>query len=349
MIILRVLFLVVYLNIFFCCCKLYSQTQSVKSKVFGFYQLTHLPDLNQYNLVIEDNFNGTTLDKKIWGFYRQGDTIQDCIYFQKNATVKNGQLFLTVDIMPHQLFKYGYFEISAKLPTSIGDEAAFWFFAPGMSKTYPKENPSVYGAEIDVFEYSANNFDNLFYSLHWNGYEYKNGAKVTTRQEHVPGISKGYHTYALEWTPKEYIVYVDNKERIRNNTIISRSPEIMILGFGAGGFAGKNYLGPWPDTFAIDYVKIYNRKPAVRLYGDDDGYGWISDDLLLGNYTTKQLLEKNFFNNDASAIEVPKGWQVTAFDDDNFTGNAVVIIGDKRQIGNNLNNKISSLKISLIK
>jgi beta-glucanase (GH16 family) len=322
-------------------------------------KLSNTPDFNNYTLFIEDNFNGIELDKKQWGYYRKGDTVNNCIYSPKNATVRNGKLYLKVDrlnanyfsgvdITPHQLFKYGYFEISAKLPKSIGDEAAFWFFAPGMSKTYPRANPSVNGTEIDVFEYSANNFDNLFYSLHWNGYDYKNGAQVNTSQEYISGISNGYHTYALEWTPKEYTVYVDNKERIKTNKIISRSPELLILGFGTGGFGGNNYLGPWPDTFAIDYVKFYNRKPAVRIYGDDDGYGWISDDLKPGTYSTAQLKEKGIVNNESSSMEVPKGWKVIAYDNDNFRGDSVIITADTRHINNILNNKLSSLKITLL-
>jgi beta-glucanase (GH16 family) len=324
-----------------------------------FAQSKKLPDLTAYTAFIKDDFNGDKLDTKIWGYYRKGDTVNNTVYSPQNAVVKNGKLFLIVDrtktnyfsgvdVTPLRHFKYGYFEISAKLPKSIGGEAAFWFFPLGMPPTYAASNPALDGVEIDVFEYAPINFENLFYSLHWNGYDYKNGAQVSTSQDYVRGISNGYHNFGFEWTPKEYVVYVDNVERIRTNKIISRRHSNLILGFGTGGFGGNNHLGPWPDSFAIDYIKIYNRKPEIRIYGELNSNGWVSDGLQPGTYTTMQLNEKGVVNNESSSMEVPMGWKVIGYDNDNFKGDSIVITADTRNIGNSLNNKISSLKITLL-
>lgn len=320
------------------------------------------PDLSEYSLFFQDDFNGRSLDTSIWNYRREGHTVDSTIYLRHNARIKNGNLYLITDRYqnkfsgvnistepkPQYHFKYGYFEIRAKLPQGIGNVGAFWFQAPGMSQTHAVANPSVHGAEIDVLEYSASNLDNLFHSLHWNGYDYSKGAQVSTFKNYMPGISHGYHTIALEWTPKEYIVYVDNIEKVRSDKIISRSPEFIILGCGTGGFGGTNRLGPWPDTLTVDYIKAYKRKPEVRLYELCDGYGRVSDGLQPGFYTTAQLTAKGVFNNTTNSCEVPKGWEVTAFDGDNFSGDSIVVTNDTRCFKSlKFNDKVSSLKITI--
>jgi beta-glucanase (GH16 family) len=315
------------------------------------------PGLKDYTLFMQEDFDGKILNTKRWNYYREGEKTGNHTYKPKNATVKNGNLYLTVqkladgtfsavDINSKSHFKYGYFEIKAKLPKAIGTEAAFWFFPWSMPETYAGFTPSIDGVEIDAFEYSPAIFETMIYSLHWNGYDYAKGAQVSTKQEIIPGISKGYHLFALEWTPTEYVIYIDGKERIRTNKIISRKASTLILGFGTGGFGGTNYAGPWPDTFAIDYVKVYKRKPEVRIYGDANGNGWISEGLQPGSYTTAQLKQKGIFDNEASSLEVPKGWKVTVFENDYFKGKSVMIITDTGTLEPYFNDKLSSIVIS---
>jgi beta-glucanase (GH16 family) len=315
------------------------------------------PNLNAYKLFLQENFDGTILNTKLWNYYRQGEKTGSHTYTPQNAIVKNGNLYLTVqklaggtfsavDINSKTHFKYGYFEIKAKLPKSVGVEAAFWFFPWSMPETYAGFTPSTDGVEIDAFEYSPAIFETMIYSLHWNGYDYVKGAQVSTKQEYIPGISKGYHTFAFEWTPAEYAIYIDGKERIRTDKIISRKASTLILGFGTGGFGGTKFTGPWPDTFAIDYVKIYNRKPEVRIYGDVNGNGWISEGLQPGNYTTAELKQKGIIDNEASSLEVPKGWKVTVYEKDFFKGKSVMIVTDTGVMGPYFNDKLSSIVIS---
>lgn len=317
-----------------------------------------IPDLKNYSLFIHEEFPGEKLNTKTWSYYRKGDVVNNLVYTADNAHVQNGKVYLTanklsnemfsgVDINTKAFFKYGYFEVKAKLPKAIGIEAAFWFFPWSMPETYAGFTPSIDGVEIDVFEYSPAIFETMIYSLHWNGYDYAKGAQVSSKQEYLPGISNGYHTFALEWTPEEYVVYIDGNERIRTDKIISRKASTLILGFGTGGFGGTNYAGPWPDTFAIDYVKIYKRNPEVRMYGDSNGNGWISGGLQPGNYTTAQLKQKGIIDNEASSLEVPKGWKVIAYTENNFKGDAVSFATDTGIIGNDFNDKISSIKITV--
>jgi hypothetical protein len=320
------------------------------------------PDINDYIFFKEDDFNGTMLNKNTWSYRREGAIVDSSIYLKQNANVNNGFLNLITDRYqdifsgisistqqkPAYRFKYGYYEIRAKLPQTKGNVAAFWMQSDGMALTHSKPNPSIDGAEIDILEYSPTNKDVLYHSIHWNGYDYSKGAKQTTVQSYIPGISNAYHTFGFEWTAKEYVVYIDHIEKARTNQIISHVPEYIILGCGTRGFGGNlNYSGQWPDTFSIDFIKMYKRKPEVRLYENCDGYGWVSDGLQAGNYTTSQLISKGFFDDATSSMEVPTGWKLTAFDKDNFMGDSIVIMSDTRCLEDfHFNDKISSLKIT---
>jgi beta-glucanase (GH16 family) len=317
------------------------------------------PNLNDYIFYGQDDFNGTQLDTSIWNYWAEGVVKGSTTFLRSNARVNNGNLYLLTERYqnnfssvyvategkPQYYTKYGYFEIRAKMPKGIGNIGAFWLWTPGMSTTYPIANPSIYGTEIDIFEYTATNPDNLYVSLHWNGYDVANGALESTFTDYIPGISNGYHTYALEWTPKEYIVYVDNVERVRTNQIISHVPEFIALTCETGGFGGTNYLGPWPDTLAIDYIKVFKRKPEVRLYGACDYNGWVSEGLQFGTFTTAQLIAKGVFNNEISSIEVPQGWKAVGYDADNLTGDSIIGTVDNRCL-TTFNDKISSLRIT---
>jgi beta-glucanase (GH16 family) len=317
-------------------------------------------NLNDYIFYGQDDFNGNTLDTSVWDYYAEGQQRASSVILRNNVSVNNGNLylvtkpyldrfssaFISTELTPQGYFKYGYFEIRANLPKGIGNVGSFWLLANGMGATYPIPNPSIYGTEIDVFEYSYTNPNNLYISLHWNGYDVANGALESTFTDNIPGIETGYHTYALEWTPKEYIIYVDGVERIRTNQIISHTEEFLLLSCQTEGFGGSNLIGPWPDTTKVDYIKVYKRKPEVRLYGACDYNGWVSEGLQFGNYTTAQLTAKGIFNNETSSIEVPQGWKVTAFDGDNLTGDSAVILNNIQCFSILANDKISSLRIT---
>lgn len=319
------------------------------------------PNLDDYTLCKNDDFSGVEINKSIWNFRREGHTVDSTLYIRANAKVEDGFLYLITDRhtdkfsgisistqdQPKYHFKYGYFEIRARLPQTIGNVGAFWFQSDGMAITRPEPNTSIHGAEIDVFEYSASNKDKLFHSLHWNGYDYSKGAKVTTVESYMPGISNGFHTFSLEWTPKEYIVYIDGVEKVRTAQYISHVPEYIILGCGTGGFGGAlNYNGPWPDTMIVDYIKMFNRKPEVRVYGACDGYGWVSDGLRPGIYDFEKLRRMNFFNNEASSVEIPAGWKVIVYDGEELSGESMELTKNTRCLQDvHFNDRISSLKV----
>lgn len=82
----------------------------------------------------------------------------------------------------------------------------------------------------------------------------------------------------------------------------------------------------------------------IYIY-QDSNYGGRSASLGLGNYTLSSLQAKGFYNDDLSSIKVPWGYKVTLYWDDNFSGATKVITGDTSYIGNDWNDKVSSIKV----
>ncbi|MBR1930323.1 MAG: RICIN domain-containing protein [Lachnospiraceae bacterium] len=94
-----------------------------------------------------------------------------------------------------------------------------------------------------------------------------------------------------------------------------------------------------PDNSASGDIYIYQ----------DINYGGRSASLGLGNYNLASLQAKGFLNDDLSSLKVPFGYKVTLYADDNFSGTAKVITGDTAWIGNDFNDKTSSIRVERAK
>lgn len=219
-----------------------------------------------YKLVWSDEFDGTTLDMRKWGYRclgprRDAVNVKDTVTLDGNGhliltTKKQGDIRHTAMIGTQGKFEatFGYFECRAKLQTQFGHWSAFWLQTPTMGN--PLDNPAAAGTEVDIFEYHKKlGKDVVVHNLHWDGYKKNHkhvGGKAT-----VPGLSKGWHTFGLLWTEKEYVFYVDGTETWRTNKAISNRPEYIILSLEVGTWAGDIANAKLPDSLHIDYVRVY--------------------------------------------------------------------------------------------
>jgi len=319
----------------------------------------NIPNPAEYTFAWGDEFEGNHLDSKKWFLRREGDPSFGPPNTKGNIQVANGHVTLlskappvgplsAAEISTENLFdfRYGYFEIRAQLSSGVGGECAFWMTTPKTSVVSNPFDPAISGVEIDIFENGiSKGVNKLFYSLHWGGYEPPH-AKLLTHVDSIPGIYAGFHTFALEWTPRKYSIYVDGKERITTDTIVSHVPEFILLGIGPGGFGGSAALFPNPSSFVVDYIRVYNRRPEVTLFGGTNFRSWVSNGLLAGSYNTAQLLANGGIDNALFSVEIPTGWTVTLFEEDNFTGKSTMLnAGDIKNLGA-WNGITSSLKIS---
>ena len=82
----------------------------------------------------------------------------------------------------------------------------------------------------------------------------------------------GWHTVAVEWTPLEYVWYVDGKETTRldyKQVPVTTQPQYVLLSgvfrVPSEGidikklFYGDIREAKLPDRFMVDYVRVYRR------------------------------------------------------------------------------------------
>lgn len=224
------------------------------------------PKENGYKLVWQDDFNGTKLDTTKWQIRGTGPRR---IGYNDPSMVKveNGNLLLMYDIIGDSILAsavgtgntylttYGYFECRAKLQKGIGPWAAFWIQSSQISKG---EDPGKFGTEMDIFEYFKGlGKDTLTHCLHWAyGPNQKSCGQLVS---HLEGLSEGYHTFSLEWTPEKYSFFIDGLKYNEQTIGISHIDEYMILSMEIPSQleAIKNACAP--DTFLVDYVKVYQK------------------------------------------------------------------------------------------
>jgi len=82
----------------------------------------------------------------------------------------------------------------------------------------------------------------------------------------------------------------------------------------------------------------------IYIY-QDINYGGASASLGLGDYNLASLQAKGFRNDDLSSLKCPWGYKVTLYADDYFSGATKVITADTSWIGNDWNDKVSSIKV----
>ncbi|WP_051687382.1 glycoside hydrolase family 16 protein [Microbulbifer sp. HZ11] len=172
-------------------------------------------------------------------------------------------------------WKYGRFEMRAKLPFGQGSWPAFWMLPTDWA----------YGGwplsgEIDILEavnLKVGGEDRVYGTLHYGGTW--PGNKHTGEAYQIPGDlnpADGFHTYAVEWEEGEIRWYVDGDHyatqtsdgwyttaELENPLAPFDQPFHLILNLAVGGDwpANVNDTGideeAFPQDFVIDYVRVY--------------------------------------------------------------------------------------------
>ncbi len=262
--------------------------------------------------VWEDNFDGTEIDTTKWG-YPWWETERKGGYWHEDmATVRDGNLIISAQYLDKPLenryydqwkdeinFKeykpgwytaclrtadkyeqcYGYFEVRCKLPAATGMWSAFWMMNHNVEDV---DGTGKDGTEVDIFE-------SMYYKDYWWGNDAViSGIVYDGYGEHKKGDSIGkvyvagdpyneFNTYGLEWSPTEYIFYINGVETGRLSTGgVSQNPEYLILSCefaGSNGVQWSDRHGTgeisktpeenWPAEFVVDYVKCYQYKEFV--------------------------------------------------------------------------------------
>ena len=87
-----------------------------------------------------------------------------------------------------------------------------------------------------------------------------------------------------------------------------------------------------------------NEAPAVTLY-TDEGYKGKAVTLSEGEYNLSRMGLYNLKDNDMSSLKVTPGFKVTIYEDDNFNGKSKSYTASESFVGEDWNDKMSSLKV----
>jgi len=233
-------------------------------------------NLAGYQLVLEDNFNGSALDLTKWE-YRANGPRRAGFNSPNQVFLEDGNLIIRAEyradgeygagwyagmIRSVQEYTRGYYEIRCIVSKGGGFWSAYWLNARGMASAQAS-NGGIGGAEIDIFEsnnYAGNIFNrnSVTHAVHVGGY----GDGLRSEMQgsfKVPKPYTQYNTYGMEWNEKEYIFYINGVESARTSwqTGVSQAPEYVIISEEL-----PNEFSEQPGfttDFIVDYVKIYQK------------------------------------------------------------------------------------------
>ena len=225
------------------------------------------PSNEGYKLFWEDEFNGNELDSTKWAVRGIGP-IGIGFITSDALDIKNGKLHINIFMENDSLkmssvgtegrldITYGYFECRVQLPKISGNWASFWMQSPGISLG---EDPGKFGTEIDIFENKVGkDGDFVSHNLHWayGPNQRSTGAFLSK----IDGIKEGFHTFALEWTPKKYAFFVDGLKYLEIEEAISHVDQYVCLSVDPAPSIEDLDMTALPTTYIIDYVKVYKKK-----------------------------------------------------------------------------------------
>lgn len=172
-------------------------------------------------------------------------------------------------------FKYGYIEMSAKIPNDAGVWPAFWMLD---NDIYDSPNPEIWpgSGEIDIMETSVNLWksDVVYGTLHCNAGH--SGSPVFTQGTSLSFSDGKFHTYAVDWDDDHIDWYYDNV-RVFTYTPVNYENDAwpfcddfyIILNLAVGGNLGGTVPANFKSsTMEVDYVRVWQKNAG---YTDRSG------------------------------------------------------------------------------
>lgn len=242
-----------------------------------------------WTLVWSDEFDYVGLpDPEKWTLEQKGDgfgnkELQFYTNRKENVWVEDDVLRITVRKEIYSLksytsaklmsigkgdFRYGKFEIRAKLPQGLGTWPAIWMM-PTVSNygTWPNSG------EIDIMEHVGYDQNRVHGTIHSKNYNHMIGTQKG-KSILLDNVAEEFHVYAIEWSPDgikwfaDGVLYNEFKNDAVNNPDGSTGNWpfdhefylILNVAFG-GNWGGAQGLDPFfaESSMIVDYVRVYQR------------------------------------------------------------------------------------------
>ena len=108
--------------------------------------------------------------------------------------------------------------------------------------------------------------------------------------------------------------------------------------------AGSDSIaGAW-EAFHIEKVGDTTNDNVATFYENSNYGGW-SVSLPEGTYNYRDIIAKGIKNDAISSLKVNSGYKVTLYNDEGFNGTSKAFTGDASYVGDEMNDKTSSIKI----
>lgn len=223
------------------------------------------PHGKKWKLIWNDEFDGSAIDPAKWTYRPDGKRKEG--WWSSKAVSLDGQGHLALqatkvgdkcisgDIITAKRFEhaFGYYVCRIQFQKQPGHWPAFWLTNKAVMHVGDAGRD---GTEIDICE-KPHLGDQIEHNLHWDGYEKDH--QCANHKESIPGLSSGWHTVALWWTPSEYVFFIDGKETWRTNAGgVSQAPEYILLSDEVSRWAGDISKAKLPDVCLVDYVRVYD-------------------------------------------------------------------------------------------
>lgn len=151
--------------------------------------------------------------------------------------------------------RYGVFEMRAKLPAGKALWPAFWLL----------NEDGTFTSELDVVEMIGQKPDSILQAVH-SALRSGSGTKYAT----VGDVTKGFHTYTMDWGPRSIEFYLDGKLIWHTPTPKdANKPMYMIVNLAVGGIwaTQPDKTTPAVAHMDIDYVRVWQRPqydPSIK-------------------------------------------------------------------------------------
>jgi beta-glucanase (GH16 family) len=300
--------LILYLSFFFWICSFGLNAQSP-------------PSVDQnWDLVIgkSDEFNGS-FDFTKWTKLNSGAP-GAAQYFDPNYVyTSNNELIIKTEKVGSNIFtgyistpgfayKYGFYEIKAKLPgyyDANGIPSGLGFFPQFWTWYLETANGCItVHDEIDITETSGSQYADgkTFWYGYWNESTCASVKPVNNYIINPAALFADYHTYAVEWLPERIVFYFDDKiiyEGYNDNQVPNHDSQVVIA-VGMDINTPPAIATPWPIFTHVDYFRYY------QLDYDCGNDATFSNQADLNSFTYSVKRNINFLNG-ASAITLATG------------------------------------------
>ena len=159
-------------------------------------------------------------------------------------------------------WKYGFFEIRAKLPCGVGTWPAIWTLGTNEDEAIWPAN-----GEIDIMEQVGKLPTEINATLHMTATA---GTAGITEMTTVADACTTFHNYQLTWTEDKLVIGVDNAPYFTYaNPGTGKaswpydSPQYLLLNLAIGGEMAGSIVDDsiFPRQMEVDYVRVYQKQP----------------------------------------------------------------------------------------